>query len=236
MLGDGTELFLNWIFIFDVCLQFCHGYIERGYPVMRFRLVARRYINTWFVFDLLAAIPWERMVSQLSAVSLIKTIRLVRIRRLMSGLSVFAGGNLIRVFVILFFWLLVSHVSAARTCAAEPPAPNRPHWPQPPGAPRAAKPRCSVADELFACGRPRTPPSCRTPPSRLPRDPMLATLGACRAQVSACLFFFLGWNTCHMWYDETWVTHYWPQLTGECLNGTSPKDLHLNPEVRRARV
>ena len=160
VLGNGTEIFLDVVFIFDVALQFFNGYKERGYPVMSMRMIAVRYLRTWFLFDFIASVPWDRMVDQLSAVALIKTIRLVRVRRLMSGLSVFAGGNIIRVFVIIFFWLLVSHVSA-------------------------------------------------------------------------CLFFLVGWQTCERWYNETWVTTYWPQIADECLNHVSPADLHYSPQPVR---
>ena len=71
--------------------------------------MALRYAKGWFVVDLVAVIPWERIWSRLMVLKLIKTVRLLRLRRLLAHTKLMAGGNVLRVVLILWFWLLVAH-------------------------------------------------------------------------------------------------------------------------------
>ena len=90
-------------------LQFTHGYYEGGYPVLSLRRVALRYATSWFLVDLIAVLPWEHMDDDLTALPLMKTVRLLRLRRLMKNTKLLAGGNVLRVLIILFAWLLITH-------------------------------------------------------------------------------------------------------------------------------
>ena len=111
--GDAMEPCLDALFWIDMSLQFVCAFEERGYPVLSLRRIARRYASTWFVVDLLAVTPW-RLVSLggLDAMSLIKTIRLLRLRRLLAHTKLLAGDNVLRVLVIIWVWLLIMHWNA----------------------------------------------------------------------------------------------------------------------------
>jgi len=107
-----VDVLLDTVFIADVVLQCFHGYEELGFPVTSLAKVSARYIRTWFALDLFAAIPFERILTGhtwTKPLKLIKTIRLLRVKRLLRRFQGQAGGNAVRVIVILGFWLLVTH-------------------------------------------------------------------------------------------------------------------------------
>ena len=59
--------------------------------------------------DLVAVIPWEDIWGRLNFLKLIKTVRLLRLRRLLAHTKLMSGGNVVRVVLILLFWLLFAH-------------------------------------------------------------------------------------------------------------------------------
>ena len=64
-----------------------------------------------FLIDLVASLPYEQIVgdSRFRAFQLIKTVRLLRVRRLMRTWGFVAGANVLRVVFILCGWILVAH-------------------------------------------------------------------------------------------------------------------------------
>ena len=59
--------------------------------------------------NIVAVIPWENISGRLSFLKLIKTVRLLRLRRLLAHTKLMSGGNVVRVVLILLFWLLFAH-------------------------------------------------------------------------------------------------------------------------------
>ena len=59
--------------------------------------------------DVLAAIPFDSIVPKLRAVALVKTIRLVKVRRILKKYNEMSIGPFLKVFSILFFWVLCAH-------------------------------------------------------------------------------------------------------------------------------
>ena len=110
---NDLEYAFDALFTFDMLLQFVCGYMERGYPVLSLKAVAHRYATTWFIVDLIAVIPWEHLSDDdLSFLALIKTVRLLKLRRLLNRMMTSEAGNVVRVVVILSVWLLITHWSA----------------------------------------------------------------------------------------------------------------------------
>ena len=54
---DALERGLDAVFLFDVVLQFFHGFMEHGFPVLNLYVVARNYLTSWFLVDLLSSVP-----------------------------------------------------------------------------------------------------------------------------------------------------------------------------------
>ena len=55
--------FLDLVFAFDILFQCFCGYHDSGgqrFPVLQFHLVVANYCRTWFLIDLIAAIPVDR--------------------------------------------------------------------------------------------------------------------------------------------------------------------------------
>ena len=112
------DLFVDMVFVADVILHFFHGSIERGYPVLSLERVAYDYFRSWFLIELVAALPYDLMSSNRdwSALSLLRCIRLrklgliianSRIGTTSSGLAAF-----LNVFIIVGAWVLVAHCFA----------------------------------------------------------------------------------------------------------------------------
>ena len=109
---QGIDIVLDILFILDIIVQFFAGYYDMGgaaFPVLVLKKVVIRYLRTWFLIDLVAGIPLDRFVASLSWVGLVKVVRLLKIRRILSRYENLAWGPLIKVLTILGFWLLAAH-------------------------------------------------------------------------------------------------------------------------------
>jgi len=107
-----VDIALDVIFVFDMLVQFFAGYFDLGgsrFPMLKLHRVVRRYIRTWFAVDLLAGFPVDRFISQLGPIALVKTIRLLKIKRIMEKYENLSWGPTLKVITILFFWLLCAH-------------------------------------------------------------------------------------------------------------------------------
>ncbi len=106
------EAALDGLFCLDLVVQAFSGYFNLGgsrFPVLEFRLVIRHYARTWLLLDLMAAIPFDVMVPELRALSLVKTVRLVKVRRILRKFNQMSIAPLLRVFTILTLWVLCMH-------------------------------------------------------------------------------------------------------------------------------
>lgn len=52
------EFLMDIFFIIDLCLNFATGYYKKGNVIMKRGPIARHYLRTWFVIDLLATLPY----------------------------------------------------------------------------------------------------------------------------------------------------------------------------------
>jgi len=65
-------------------MTFCTGYTDHmGLPVMVPRMIALRYLQGWFICDIIAGIPWEWLSTGDSAARLTRSFRFVRAFRLL---------------------------------------------------------------------------------------------------------------------------------------------------------
>jgi len=109
---------LDGLFIFDLGVQFFSGYHDSGgkrFPVLVLRTVALNYVRTWFLIDLVAAIPFDRFFSgakddvRVKFPGLIKIIRLLKLRRTIRKWNGLSYGPLLKVITIVCGWLLLAH-------------------------------------------------------------------------------------------------------------------------------
>ncbi|MCE9599761.1 MAG: cyclic nucleotide-binding domain-containing protein [Spirochaetia bacterium] len=78
------EILVSLSFGIDILFQLSTSYKEGNHEILDGRLIVKRYLRTWFVIDLFAAMPFflldDSLVSE--AIPLIRTIRIVQIQRL----------------------------------------------------------------------------------------------------------------------------------------------------------
>ena len=72
------------------------------FPVLKFRVIARNYVRTWFLVDLLAALPFDRMAGSGNTVAvrvpgLLKAVRLFKLKRVMRKLNGSSFGPVVKV-------------------------------------------------------------------------------------------------------------------------------------------
>merc|ERR1740117_2287521 len=85
--SDGLYAFVsvvNSYFLCDILMTFCTGYTDHmGLAVMVPRMIALRYLQGWFICDIIAGIPWEWLSTGDSAARLTRSFRFVRAFRLL---------------------------------------------------------------------------------------------------------------------------------------------------------
>jgi hypothetical protein len=120
---ESLDVFVDICFVLDIVLNFFCGFNDSGgnrFPVLIFRLVARRYAQTWLAIDVVAAVPFDRFFNSSSQSSggssvlvrlpgLIKTVRLLKLKRIMSKWNAYTFGPTLKVMTVLGLWLLSAH-------------------------------------------------------------------------------------------------------------------------------
>ena len=108
---DALERGLDAVFLFDVVLQFFHGFMEHGFPVLNLYVVARNYLTSWFLVDLLSSVPFSAlpMSGPWAAFRLLKVMRLMRIKRLMQRWAKFSAAKVFHVIQTVTGWLIIAH-------------------------------------------------------------------------------------------------------------------------------
>jgi len=108
----GLDAFLDVVFVLDILVQCFSGYYDLGgtrFPVLRFDRVLERYAETWMPIDVIAGIPFDRFIPSLNWMQLLKTVRLIKVRRILRKWNNLSIAPLIKVFTIIAFWLLCAH-------------------------------------------------------------------------------------------------------------------------------
>ena len=107
------------VFSTDIVIQFCTAYIDpQGKVVTDRKKIAKHYIKTWFILDLVGTIPFELFAfipalegsgNQVRYLSLLKTPRLLRLGKLMGVLDKLEIANVFHIIRLYFFMLLAVH-------------------------------------------------------------------------------------------------------------------------------
>ena len=114
-----ADTFLDVFFVLDIFVQCFCGFPEAGggsrFPVMDFRTVFATYCKTWFAIDLIAAVPFDRFTSTnttsvaVRLPGLIKTVRLLKLKRIMRKWNALSIGPVLKVGTVLLMWMLSAH-------------------------------------------------------------------------------------------------------------------------------
>ena len=95
---DYSDIAIDIIFLTDIALSFVTAYDHHGYMVQNMRSIYKHYMRTWFLLDFAGSFPFDLIISavlavsgtssqNLSAMKLIRTLKLSRAFKLMSRLN-----------------------------------------------------------------------------------------------------------------------------------------------------
>ncbi|KAE8596680.1 hypothetical protein XENTR_v10016197 [Xenopus tropicalis] len=101
----------------DIILNFRTTYVsESGQVIFKSRSICIHYVTTWFVIDLIAALPFDLLYAfnvtvdnLVSLVHLLKTIRLLRLLRLLQKLDRYSQHSTIVLTLLMSMFALLAH-------------------------------------------------------------------------------------------------------------------------------
>ncbi|KAM3928513.1 voltage-gated delayed rectifier potassium channel KCNH8 isoform 3-T3 [Leptodactylus fuscus] len=109
-----SDISVEILFIIDIILNFRTTYVSKsGQVIFKARSICIHYVTTWFVIDLIAALPFDLLyafnVTVVSLVHLLKTIRLLRLLRLLQKLDRYSQHSTIVLTLLMSMFALLAH-------------------------------------------------------------------------------------------------------------------------------
>jgi len=132
------EDYITIFFCFDILLNLTTGYVDTHAIVLQRDLIMKNYLRSFFWFDLIATIPWDKIVASTHGgmfslvrvmrvarlLRLLKMVRAVRLVRSMQGKFELLMQPQSRTFVMsmlaLFLICLLSHIHACVLAVLQP--------------------------------------------------------------------------------------------------------------------
>ncbi|XP_063808741.1 potassium voltage-gated channel subfamily H member 3 isoform X1 [Pseudophryne corroboree] len=111
---SACDLAVEILFILDIILNFRTTFVSQsGQVVFSSRLIVLHYIRTWFLLDLLAALPVDLLysfkVNIYFAAHLLKTVRLLRLLRLLPRLDWYSQYSAVVLSFLMVVFALLAH-------------------------------------------------------------------------------------------------------------------------------
>ena len=112
------DIVVDILFGVDILLSFrTELYDHHGGYIKDSKLLAEHYLKTWFAIDLIAVIPVEEIAQafaqvndqNIGSIALLKTVRLLRIGRLMKKFEKLAAANVLRIFNLMASYIVLVH-------------------------------------------------------------------------------------------------------------------------------
>ena len=123
-----VDVLLDVLFCLDMLIRFRTSFRDHGYDVTSTSTIARHYLATWFVPDILSSIPVDQLlltiahdqlmspldsgsarVKPITWVDVISLLRVLRTGRLVRKLSSLNGANFLRVCCLMYLFVLCGH-------------------------------------------------------------------------------------------------------------------------------
>ncbi|KAG8585833.1 hypothetical protein GDO81_005166 [Engystomops pustulosus] len=111
---SACDLVVEILFILDIILNFRTTFVSQsGQVVFSSRLIFLHYIRTWFLLDLLAALPVDLLysfkVNIYFGAHLLKTVRLLRLLRLLPRLDRYSQYSAVVLSLLMVVFALLAH-------------------------------------------------------------------------------------------------------------------------------
>ncbi|XP_053121378.1 potassium voltage-gated channel subfamily H member 8 [Hemicordylus capensis] len=109
-----SDIAVEILFIIDIILNFRTTYVSKsGQVIFEARSICIHYVTTWFIIDLVAALPFDLLyafnVNVVSIVHLLKTVRLLRLLRLLQKLDRYSQHSTIVLTLLMSMFALLAH-------------------------------------------------------------------------------------------------------------------------------
>uniref|UniRef100_A0A672SP25 Voltage-gated delayed rectifier potassium channel KCNH4 n=1 Tax=Sinocyclocheilus grahami TaxID=75366 RepID=A0A672SP25_SINGR len=109
-----TDIAVEILFIIDIVFSFRTTYVSKsGQVIFDARLICIHYMTTWFIIDLVAALPFDLLyafkVSVVSVVHLLKTVRLLRLLRLLQKMDRYSQHSTVVLTLLMSMFALLAH-------------------------------------------------------------------------------------------------------------------------------
>ncbi|XP_077153611.1 voltage-gated inwardly rectifying potassium channel KCNH3 isoform X2 [Ranitomeya variabilis] len=111
---SACDIAVEILFILDIILNFRTTFVsESGQVVFSSRLIFLHYIRTWFLLDLLAALPVDLLysfnINIYFGAHLLKTVRLLRLLRLLPRLDRYSQYSAVVLSLLMVVFALLAH-------------------------------------------------------------------------------------------------------------------------------
>ncbi|XP_045072184.1 potassium voltage-gated channel subfamily H member 8-like, partial [Coregonus clupeaformis] len=109
-----SDIAVEILFIIDIVFSFRTTYVSKsGQVIFNARLICIHYMTTWFIIDLVAALPFDLLyafkVSVVSVVHLLKTVRLLRLLRLLQKMDRYSQHSTVVLTLLMSMFALLAH-------------------------------------------------------------------------------------------------------------------------------
>ncbi|XP_030004020.1 potassium voltage-gated channel subfamily H member 8 [Sphaeramia orbicularis] len=109
-----SDIAVEILFIIDIVFNFRTTYVSKsGQVIFDARQICIHYLTTWFIIDLVAALPFDLLyafkVSVVSVVHLLKTVRLLRLLRLLQKMDRYSQHSTVVLTLLMSMFAMVAH-------------------------------------------------------------------------------------------------------------------------------
>ncbi|XP_076006052.1 voltage-gated delayed rectifier potassium channel KCNH8 [Genypterus blacodes] len=109
-----SDIAVEILFIIDIVFNFRTSYVSKsGQVIFNARQICIHYLTTWFIIDLVAALPFDLLyafkVSVVSVVHLLKTVRLLRLLRLLQKMDRYSQHSTVVLTLLMSMFALLAH-------------------------------------------------------------------------------------------------------------------------------
>uniref|UniRef100_A0A673HNT9 Voltage-gated delayed rectifier potassium channel KCNH4 n=1 Tax=Sinocyclocheilus rhinocerous TaxID=307959 RepID=A0A673HNT9_9TELE len=106
-----TDIAVEILFIIDIVFSFRTTYVSKsGQVIFDARQICIHYMTTWFIIDLVAALPFDLLYAfKVSVVHLLKTVRLLRLLRLLQKMDRYSQHSTVVLTLLMSMFALLAH-------------------------------------------------------------------------------------------------------------------------------
>ncbi|XP_015229610.1 PREDICTED: potassium voltage-gated channel subfamily H member 8 isoform X2 [Cyprinodon variegatus] len=109
-----SDIGVEILFIIDIIFNFRTTFVSKsGQVIFDARQICIHYLTTWFIIDLVAALPFDLLyavkVSVVSVVHLLKTVRLLRLLRLLQKMDRYSQHSTVVLTLLMSMFALLAH-------------------------------------------------------------------------------------------------------------------------------